>query len=1012
MTDNAAYKQLEERLNDIQKWISEGYYEIDLKGNFTFINDAFIRITGYTRQELMGMGYREYTSPEDANHLFRIFNKASETGESGEVVDFGFIRKDGSVARVEISTSLSRNPSGQPIGFYGIMRDRTEQKRVEERLRQSEESYRGLLELAPDAISVTRISDGRYVQVNNTFAKRTGYSAEEAVGRTISDLNIYADPSDRGRVLEALKRDGKIEAMEMKFRTKSGAIQDTLMSARPVSYQGDDCLLVVSANIGPLKQAQRNLRQKESKLRNILESINDGYYEVDLNGNLIYFNDALLQLSGYPRQELTGMNFRDFIAAEDAEKVYAVFYEIYRGTAATQFIEHSTVKKDGTRRMVETSISLARNASGEPAGFYGITRDRTEQKMAEEKLIQSEEGYRGILELAPDSITVGTIEDGRYLLVNDAFCKMSGYTAEEALGRTALELGLYADTKNREQMLNDLKRHGRVENAEIQFKTKSGRILQTLTSAIKIVFEGKDCLLVIVTDITSLKEAQDVLQQSEKKYRTILEGMEEGYYEIDLNGDFTYFNESTRKLHGYSADELMGMSYKQYLRPDTAKVFFNIFSKIFETGVPSTILEYEVIRKDGTSRICEMSAYLRRDPSGKPIGFWGIARDRTDQKKMEAQLLQSNKMEAIGTLAGGLAHDFNNLLMGIQGNAALMLMDIGEEDLGYDNLKSIEQYVKAGADLTKQLLGAAKGGKYEVKPTDMNRVVDASANLFGRTKKEIRIHKTLQTNLWTVEVDRGQIEQVLLNLYVNAWHAMPNGGDLYIESRNIELDEESAHPYGLHPGRHIRVTVTDTGTGIAPDDLKQIFDPFFTTKEMSRGTGLGLASAYGIISNHGGTITVYSEQGNGSTFNIYIPVTDKQVVTKREATVETISGNETVLLVDDDAGIVGVGRLILEKLGYHVMTAHSGQEAIDIYQQHQKIIDLVILDMIMPGLSGSETFNEMKAINPEISVILSSGYSINGQAKSIMESGCKGFIQKPYNIKELSIKLREVLDAP
>ncbi len=378
---------------------------------------------------------------------------------------------------------------------------------------------------------------------------------------------------------------------------------------------------------------------------------------------------------------------------------------------------------------------------------------------------------------------------------------------------------------------------------------------------------------------------------------------------------------------------------------------------------------------------------------------------------MEAQLLQAKKMEAMGTLAGGIAHDFNNLLMGIQGHSSLAMVDLAEDAPLYDRIRSIESYVKAGIHLTRQLLGAARGGKYEARPTDLNQLVGNSADLFGRTKKEISIHKRFEEKLHTVEADQGQIAQVLLNLFVNAWQAMPEGGHLYLETHNVQLDQYYTEPYGVAPGEYVKLSVTDTGHGIDPLDQKRIFDPFFTTKAPGGGSGLGLASAYGIITNHGGIINVYSEKGAGATFNIYLPASEKTVVESIEPKLTLRTGDETVLFVDDEEGIVEIARLILEKLGYTVIEAHSGLEALEIYRSRQSQIDLVILDMVMPGMSGSDAFTALKAINPNVKVLLSSGYSITGQAQSIMSQGCNGFIQKPFNMQDLSIKVRQVLDG-
>jgi CheY-like chemotaxis protein len=367
-------------------------------------------------------------------------------------------------------------------------------------------------------------------------------------------------------------------------------------------------------------------------------------------------------------------------------------------------------------------------------------------------------------------------------------------------------------------------------------------------------------------------------------------------------------------------------------------------------------------------------------------------------------------MEAIGNLAGGIAHDFNNILMGMQGNASLMLLNMDAKHPFFEKVKSIERYVESGAALTKQLLGFARGGKYEVKATDLNDLVGKTARMFGRTKKEINIHTFGFKKVWNVEVDQSQIEQVLLNLFVNAWHAMPGGGDLYLETENVIIDESFLKPYRVDPGTYVCISVTDTGVGMNKATQQRVFEPFFTTKEMGRGTGLGLASAYGIVKNHGGFIEVDSEPGNGATFHIYLPASEKEVEDETETGEEVLRGDEMVLLVDDEQMIIEVGQEILKTLGYQVMVAMSGREALDIYCNHPQKIDLVILDMIMPGLSGGETYDQLRAFDADAKVLLCSGYSLSGQANEILERGCDGFIQKPFKLRELSVKMREILD--
>jgi len=511
-------------------------------------------------------------------------------------------------------------------------------------------------------------------------------------------------------------------------------------------------------------------------------------------------------------------------------------------------------------------------------------------------------------------------------------------------------------------------------------------------------------------EIMVRNRSEQALRESEEKYRMLVENANDAIFIIQ-DGKVTFPNPKARQLSREMAIDIDQTPFFDYIHPDHKEVVLDWYKKRLKNGDAPNTCNFKLINRDNDELWVELNAALIFWE--KKIAALNFLRDITVQKKLERKFQQSQRMESVGTLAGGIAHDFNNLLMGIQANASIMLLETKPEDVLFENVKSIERCVKSGAKLTKQLLGFARGGKYVVKSTYINEVLDRTSSIFGRTRKEINIHRRYRNKIWMVNVDVGQIEQVLLNLYVNAWQAMPGGGELYLETDNVVLDEEyvRSKPYNLRRGNYVKISVSDTGVGMNRKVRQRVFEPFFTTKAIGKGTGLGLASAYGIIKNHGGIINCYSEPGVGTTFNIYLPAFQ---ATKEEETApveESLKGSETVLLVDDDKVIVHAGKRMIESLGYAVMPAENGEEALKIFENSHDRIDLVILDMVMPYVNGGEVYDRMKEISPGVRVLLASGYSLNGQAEDIIARGCNGFIQKPFNTVELSRKIREIIDT-
>ena len=632
------------------------------------------------------------------------------------------------------------------------------------------------------------------------------------------------------------------------------------------------------------KRAEEALRESEEKYRTILESIEDGYFEVDIRGNFTFFNDSMCKISGYTKDELMGMNNRQYMNQENAKKVYQTFNKVYTTGKPDKGFDWEFIRKDGTKRYVETSVSLMKDAEGQRISFRGIIRDVTEKKQIEADLIQTKNFLQNIFNSSIDGITTTDLQ-GNVIYTSPRAKNILGYKQEKIIGKKAY------------------------------------------------FFYG-----------SGVEDAKTIMKE---------------------------------------------LTEKGELRDH----------------------EMKFIRKDSELIDINLSASLLKDEKGEVIGTLGIYRDITEKNKLLAQLYQAQKVEALGTIAGGIAHNFNNLLMGIQGNTSLMLSETDSTHRNYERLNNNEKLVQNGSRLTRQLLGYAREGRYEVRPISLNQLVEETSDTFGTTKKEIRVHRELAKDLFAIKVDQGQIEQVLLNLYVNAADAMPNGGDLFLKTTNATHKDMTGKPCKVNPGNYVLLTVGDTGLGMDKKTMKRIFDPFFTTKGLSKGTGLGLSSAYGIIKAHSGYIDVDSEKGYGTTFKIYLPASEKSAKKPVKSAGQIIEGRGTILLVDDEEMVLDVGVQLLKALGYTVLEARSGKEAVAVYRENKNKIDMVLLDMIMPDMGGGQAYDRMKEINPNVRGLLSSGYTIDGQATEILERGCDGFIQKPFNMKELSRSVRNILNS-
>jgi len=648
--------------------------------------------------------------------------------------------------------------------------------------------------------------------------------------------------------------------------------------------------------------------------------------------------------------------------------------------------------------------------------YEQLDTEMKERHRAQDALKESEEYYRVLVEDMP-ALICRFLPDGTLSFVNSSYCQYFEKPREALVGANFFQFIPEPERSEVKTHFESLIPENPAVSYEHQVILPTGEVRWQRWTDHALFDEAGNLYQFqsVGMDITESKRAEHSLKESEERFRELAELMPETVFEADLKGNLTFVNRKAFEHFGYIQDDFEnGLNAFEMIVPEDRDRAIDNVRKIL-TGANIGLTEYTACRKDqSTFPVLIHSAAIVRD--GKTMGIRGFIIDHTERKqseeekqKLKAQFQQAQRLETIGTLAGGIAHDFNNLLMTIQGNTALILFDIDASNPYHEPLKNVEKQIERGARLTKQLLGYARKGKYNVKPISLNQIVKESAETFGRTRKEITIHSDLQEDLDTIEADQGQIEQILYNLYVNAADAMPDGGDLFLKTTMVSHQDIKSEHYDPAPGSYVCLSVKDTGIGMDPETQERIFDPFFTTKEMGRGTGLGLAAVFGITKSHDGYIEVESQKRQGTTFMVSLPASEKKAFDPPEAASKIVDGSGTILLIDDEETVLEVGVKVLKKMGYTVLEAQSGKQGVDIFAKHKYNIDLVILDMIMPDMGGGEAYDRIKEIDPRVKVLLSSGYSIDGQAGEIMKRGCDGFIQKPFKATALSEKLKQLL---
>jgi PAS domain S-box-containing protein len=768
--------------------------------------------------------------------------------------------------------------------------------------------------------------------------------------------------------------------------------------------------------------SQRALEESERKYRDLYDNSPDMLFSIDVNtGKILECNQTLCDVSGYSRDEIIGRSIFELYHPDshlEARKCFQRFTD----EGEVHNAELRALKKNGTTMFVTLNATGIYNDKGSLVYSRSSWRDVTDRRLTEIALRESEERHRAIFDNA--GIGIDLLDSGgRVVAVNQALSDMLGYTVEELERLTFSELTHPDDIETSRQMLEALvageKHSYRIEK---RYLRKDGSILwgDLSVSAIRDDAGKHTGAVGVVADITQRKKVEESLRDSEAFLNSIIDQSPNSMWISDHQGTLLRCNKTLRDLFQLSDNEVVGhynifednIVEAQGLRPLIRSVFEQGSTVRFTINYDSAQLK-NISPVHRTSIFLDVTVFPIRDHNGNITNAVIQHIDISESKRLESQLFHAQKMEAVGTLAGGIAHDFNNLLQIVLGYSEVMLLRKKEGEHDYVDLHQIYQAGKRGADLVTSLMTFSRKVEANFIPVDLNQEITQLQDLLSHTiPKIIKFDLRLIGDLEVINADPSQIGQVLMNLGVNARDAMPDGGTLTIETANVVLEKEYCRDHlEAIPGSYVLLTVSDTGQGMDKETLSHIFEPFFTTKGKGKGTGLGLATAYGIVKQHGGHITCYSELGMGTAFKIYFPAIEQAGDSETRTNDGPIrGGTETILLVDDDDEIRDLGATLLNSFGYVVIRAGNGKEALDIYQRERESISLVILDLIMPVMDGRKCLAEILRIDPHAKVIIASGYSEGGPANGVMAARAKGFVQKPYSMRQLLTTIRKALD--
>jgi len=1009
-------KEAEAKLIESEKLFSTVFHSslnavaiLDLKDEtIRDLNQAWLDITGYTYEEVIGHTAIELQLWFDLAQRDKIMDELNLQGTvHGREITIR--KKSGEVASLLFSAELISVLEEPCILTMTI--DITERKKALDAIHESEKRFSTVFHSSPIAVAISTQDGNKLIDVNEAWLSLTEYTYDECIGRAPVDLNLLSEANDLSLLIAGLDKNGYIHAHEVTLRKKSGEAGHILMSAEMITLQDIPCILLMAVDITEHKKAADTIKESEKRFATVFHASPMAVAILDLKQNtLLDVNQAWQDLSGYSSEEAIGHNpleLNIWVNPQDRARIMEELHQT--GTVHSQEIVMRNKSGEINYLLFLAEIITIK----EKPCMLSMAVDNSERKKALDNIRESEEKFSIAFQSSPYAITITRGSDGKILEVNEGFTTITGYSSADVIDKTTYDLNLWANVADRLEVVNDLKHHIPVHGREYQFRTKNGTIITGLFSAEIITLQNEQYILSSINDITDRKKAEEALKKSEQRYKH--------FFDEDLTGDCLCTPQGEVLAANVAFARIFGFPSSEHALTGHMSAYFR--SPEHWQGLVARIasekrIDYhdiEMVRPDGKPLHIIANLVGEFDDRNELVQIKGYMFDDTKRRDLEQQLIQAQKLESLGTLAGGIAHDFNNILTIIMGHASLLERLKADEEKFSLSVDALMKATQRGADLVKQLLTFARKTEVNFKPLSVNSIITEIIKLLNETfPKTITISTSLQSKLPFITADSTQLHQLFLNLCVNARDAMPKGGELRIMTETAELSQARIKHPGATASQYIRIVVTDTGIGMEEATRKRIFEPFFTTKDIGKGTGLGLALVFGVVENHNGFIDAESEPGKGTRFTLYLPTAELPVETQSLQTTgyaDLPGGTEKILFIEDEELIQGFVKSLLESKGYTVIVAGDGVEGLKLYLENHKNIDLIISDIGLPKMSGNEVFMKIRQHNPNMRIILASGY-IDPSTKEELESvGAAHFIQKPYLPHEVLTKIREAMSS-